>query len=98
MEQLGNLALGFSILLAPENLLAALIGVVLGSLVGVLPGLGPVGAMAVLLPVTFSLTPTSAIILLAGIYYGSMYGGSTTSILLNVPGEDRKSTRLNSSH
>ncbi len=87
MDQLGNLALGFSILLAPENLLAALIGVVLGSLVGVLPGLGPVGAMAVLLPVTFSLTPTSAIILLAGIYYGSMYGGSTTSILLNVPGE-----------
>ena len=87
MDQLGNLALGFSILLAPENLLAALIGVVLGSLVGVLPGLGPVGAMAVLLPVSFSLTPTSAIILLAGIYYGSMYGGSTTSILLNVPGE-----------
>ncbi len=87
MDPLANLALGFSVLLAPENLLAALIGVVLGSVVGVLPGLGPIGAMAVLLPISFTLGPTSAVILLAGIYYGAMYGGSTTSILLNLPGE-----------
>src|SRR5213594_299065 len=71
----------------PSNLFACLIGVVVGTIVGILPGIGPVGAMALLLPSTFALSPTTALIMLAGIYYGSMYGGSTTSILVNVPGE-----------
>ncbi len=69
------------------NLLSCFIGVFIGTLVGVLPGIGPVGAMSLLLPITFGLTPVSAIIMLAGIYYGSMYGGSTTSILVKIPGE-----------
>jgi putative tricarboxylic transport membrane protein len=73
--------------LTPANLLACLAGVVLGTVVGVLPGLGPAGAMALVLPVTVRLGPTAGLIMLAGIYYGSMYGGSTTSILVNVPGE-----------
>src|SRR5881296_627801 len=71
----------------PSNLFACLIGVVVGTIVGVLPGIGPVGAMALLLPSTFAMHPATALIMLAGIYYGSMYGGSTTSILVNVPGE-----------
>lgn len=82
-----GLLYGFSVALAPANLLASLAGVAIGTLVGVLPGIGPVGAMALLLPSTFALAPTTALIMLAGIYYGSMYGGSTTSILVNVPGE-----------
>lgn len=73
--------------LTPENLLFCLIGVLIGTLVGVLPGIGPVGAISLLLPVTFQLQPASSIILLAGIYYGAQYGGSTTSILIRVPGE-----------
>jgi putative tricarboxylic transport membrane protein len=73
--------------LTPQNLLACLAGTVLGTLVGVLPGLGPAGAMALVLPVIVTLGPTTGLIVLAGIYYGSMYGGSTTSILVNVPGE-----------
>lgn len=73
--------------LTPHNLLFCLIGVLIGTLVGVLPGLGPVGAISLLLPVTFQLPPASAIILLAGIYYGAQYGGSTTSILIRIPGE-----------
>jgi len=84
---LGDLANGFSVALTPENLLWALIGVFLGTLVGVLPGIGPALTVALLLPVTFTLEPISAFIMFAGIYYGGMYGGSTTSILLNTPGE-----------
>src|SRR5881628_2271811 len=73
--------------LTPPNLLACFIGTVLGTIVGVLPGLGPAGAMALVLPLTIKLGPTAGLIMLAGIYYGAMYGGSTTSILVNVPGE-----------
>ncbi|OGP47106.1 MAG: transporter [Deltaproteobacteria bacterium RBG_13_51_10] len=87
MGVIGNLIAGFSQALALDNLLFALIGVALGSLVGVLPGIGPLGAMSLLLCTTFGMTPLHALIFFAGIYYGSMYGGSTTSILLNVPGE-----------
>ncbi len=87
MEILNNVLYGFSVSLAPGNLLACFIGVLLGTLVGVLPGLGPVAAISLLLPITFKMNPVSSIIMLAGIYYGSMYGGSTTSILLNIPGE-----------
>jgi putative tricarboxylic transport membrane protein len=71
----------------PTNLFACFLGVLVGTIVGILPGIGPVGAMALLLPSTFTLQPATALIMLAGIYYGSMYGGSTTSILVNVPGE-----------
>jgi putative tricarboxylic transport membrane protein len=78
---------GFSIGLQPENLLFCFIGVLIGTLVGVLPGIGPIGAISLLLPVTFRMSPLSAIIMLAGIYYGAMYGGSTTSILVRIPGE-----------
>lgn len=78
---------GFEVALLPDNLLAALIGAALGTAVGVLPGLGPLGGAALILPFTYSMSPTAAIIMIAGIYYGGMYGGSTTSVLLNVPGE-----------
>lgn len=84
---LDGLALGFSVALTPSNIYACLLGVTLGSLVGVLPGIGPNAGMALLIPLTFSMTPQAAIIMLAGIYYGAMYGGSTTAILVNVPGE-----------
>ncbi|KYZ75110.1 transporter [Anaerosporomusa subterranea] len=82
-----NLLYGFSVALTPENLLFGLLGAFLGTLVGVLPGIGPVGSMALLLGLTYNLPPVTAIITFAGIYYGSMYGGSTTSILVNIPGE-----------
>ncbi|CAN5541022.1 tripartite tricarboxylate transporter permease [soil metagenome] len=87
MDLLHSLNLGFSVALDPMNLLYCFLGVLFGTLVGVLPGLGSAGAIALLLPVTYQLTPTAAIIMLAGIWYGSMYGGSTTSILLRIPGE-----------
>ena len=87
MDALGDLAHGFEVALTPENLLWALIGVLLGTAVGVLPGIGPALTVALLLPVTYKLEPVSAFIMFAGIYYGGMYGGSTTSILLNTPGE-----------
>jgi putative tricarboxylic transport membrane protein len=87
MDLLAQLALGFRVALDPVNLLYCFAGVFIGTLIGVLPGIGPVGAMSLLLPVTFKATPEAAIIMLAGIYYGSMYGGSTTSILVNIPGE-----------
>ncbi len=87
MIAMDNLILGFNILLTPANLFACFIGVFIGTLIGVLPGIGPVGTMAILLPITFSMGPTTAIILLSGIYYGAQYGGSTTSILVNIPGE-----------
>ena len=82
-----SIVMGFQVALQPGNLLFCFIGVLIGTLVGVLPGLGPVAAISLLLPATFHLTPVSAIIMLAGIYYGAMYGGSTTSILVNIPGE-----------
>mgnify|MGYP003339909151 CR=1 FL=1 len=84
---LGNLATGFSAALSLQNLWFAFIGVLLGTLIGVLPGIGPIPTIAMLLPVTFGLDPLSSLILLAGIYYGAQYGGSTTSILVNMPGE-----------
>ncbi|WP_099722401.1 tripartite tricarboxylate transporter permease [Bordetella bronchiseptica] len=87
MELLQNLALGFSVAFTPENLLYALLGCVLGTLVGVLPGLGPVPTIAMLLPITYVLPPVAGLIMLAGIYYGTQYGGSTTAILVNLPGE-----------
>jgi putative tricarboxylic transport membrane protein len=88
VEVISNILYGFSIALQPINLLHCFVGVVLGTLVGVLPGLGPVASISMLLPVTFHLSsPVSAIIMLAGIYYGSQYGGSTTAILVNIPGE-----------
>jgi putative tricarboxylic transport membrane protein len=87
MEYLNNILTGFQITFQPINLLYCFIGVFLGTLIGVLPGIGPSGTIAILLPVTFKLSPVSSIILLAGIYYGAMYGGSTTSILVNIPGE-----------
>src|ERR687897_1307357 len=87
MAALGELARGFEVALTPENLLWALVGVLLGTAVGVLPGIGPAMTVALLLPVATVLEPTSAFIMFAGIYYGGMFGGSTTSILLNTPGE-----------
>ena len=87
MDSLGLLADGFGAVLTPENLMYAVIGVLLGTFVGVLPGIGPAMAVALLLPVTYGLEPISAFIMFAGIYYGGMYGGSTTAILLNTPGE-----------
>jgi putative tricarboxylic transport membrane protein len=87
MGPLEGLAYGFTVAATPTNLLACFLGVLVGTIVGVLPGIGPVGAMALLLPSTFALHPATALIMLAGIYYGAMYGGSTTSILVNVPGE-----------
>src|SRR3981189_3237999 len=82
-----NLSLGFGVALSLQNLFYCFMGVVLGTLIGVLPGIGPVATIAMLLPVTFTLNPTSALIMLAGIYYGAQYGGSTTAILGNIPGE-----------
>jgi putative tricarboxylic transport membrane protein len=87
MDILHNLFYGFSVGLQPSNLLFCFLGVLMGTLIGVLPGIGPVGAMSILLPATFRMSPISAIIMLAGIYYGAQYGGSTTSILVNIPGE-----------
>jgi TctA family transporter len=87
MELLSNLALGFATAASPENLLFCLIGVILGTLIGVLPGIGATATIAMLLPITFQLEPVSSLIMLAGIYYGAQYGGSTTAILINMPGE-----------
>jgi putative tricarboxylic transport membrane protein len=87
METLQNLALGFSVALSPGVLLYAFVGCVVGTLVGVLPGVGPLAGISLLLPATFGLDATRAIVMLAGIYYGAMYGGSTTSILMRIPGE-----------
>ena len=87
MDALNNLLLGFSVALTPINLFWCLVGVLLGTVVGVLPGLGPAATIAMLLPLTLKMDHTTAIIALAGIFYGARYGGSTTSILLNIPGE-----------
>ncbi|TSJ62912.1 tripartite tricarboxylate transporter permease [Starkeya sp. 3C] len=87
MEIFDNLALGFSVAVTFQNIFYCFIGVLLGTLIGVLPGLGPVPTIAMLLPITFGLPPVSALIMLSGIYYGAQYGGSTTAILINLPGE-----------
>ena len=87
MEFFSNLITGLGVSLQPLNLIFCFLGVFIGTLIGVLPGIGPIGAMAILLPVTYGIPPTTAIIMLAGIYYGALYGGSTTSILVNIPGE-----------
>ncbi len=87
MELLSNLALGFSVASSLANLFFCLIGVLLGTLIGVLPGIGATATIAMLLPITFQLEPVSSLIMLAGIYYGAQYGGSTTAILINMPGE-----------
>jgi len=87
MELLHNLIFGFGVALSLQNLVYCLIGVSVGTLIGVLPGIGPLATIAMLLPLTFNVTPVSALIMLAGIYYGAQYGGSTTAILVNLPGE-----------
>ncbi len=87
MELIEHLSLGFSVAFTGQNLLYAFVGCLLGTLIGVLPGLGPLATIAMLLPVTYGLEPVSALIMLAGIYYGAQYGGSTTAILVNLPGE-----------
>ncbi|QCI99968.1 tripartite tricarboxylate transporter permease [Agrobacterium larrymoorei] len=87
MDTLSNLALGFSVALSLSNLTYCFLGVLLGTFIGVLPGVGPLVTIAVLLPLTFGLPPEGALIMLAGIYYGAAYGGSTTAILVNLPGE-----------
>src|SRR5256714_568279 len=87
MELFGNLAIGFGVPLTPANLFFGLAGAVIGTLFGVLPGIGPIATIAMLLPLTFHLEPTSGLIMLAGIFYGAQYGGSTTAILVNLPGE-----------
>ncbi len=87
MDLIANLATGFGVAFTPINLMYCLIGCILGTLIGVLPGIGPVATIAMLLPATYALPPVSALIMLAGIYYGAQYGGSTTAILVNLPGE-----------
>src|ERR671931_260847 len=87
MELLDNLIVGFAVALTPANIFFALAGALIGTLIGVLPGIGPIATIAMLLPLTFHLEPTSGLIMLAGIFYGAQYGGSTTAILVNLPGE-----------
>jgi putative tricarboxylic transport membrane protein len=87
MDFLANLAFGFSVAATPMNLLLCLIGALVGTLIGVLPGIGPIATIAMLLPITYKLDSTGALIMLAGIFYGAQYGGSTTAILVNLPGE-----------
>jgi putative tricarboxylic transport membrane protein len=87
MELLANLAHGFAVAVTPMNILLCLIGALVGTLIGVLPGIGPIATIAMLLPITYKLDPTGALIMLSGIYYGAQYGGSTTAILVNLPGE-----------
>jgi putative tricarboxylic transport membrane protein len=87
MELLNNLAIGLGVALTPANVGFALIGALIGTLIGVLPGIGPIATIAMLLPLTFHLEPVSGLIMLAGIFYGAQYGGSTTAILVNLPGE-----------
>src|SRR5215217_4968314 len=86
-DLLSNLAMGFGVALTPTNIMLCLIGTLVGTLIGVLPGIGSLATIAMLLPITFGLPPVGALIMLAGIYYGAQYGGSTTSILINIPGE-----------
>src|ERR1043166_3368710 len=87
MDVISNLGLGFAVALTLQNTVYCFIGVLLGTIIGVLPGIGPVTTVAMLLPISFTLQPESALILLAGIYYGAQYGRSTPAILVNIPGE-----------
>src|SRR5207245_11079951 len=87
MDFVSNLVIGFSTALKLTNLFYAFVGCLLGTLIGVLPGLGPLATIAMLLPITYALPPDAALIMLAGIYYGAQYGGSTTAIVVNLPGE-----------
>ena len=87
MELFDNLAMGFGVAFTFQNLIYCFVGCLLGTLIGVLPGIGPVATIAMLLPATYALPPVAALIMLAGIYYGAQYGGSTTAILVNLPGE-----------
>src|SRR5687768_18384589 len=84
---ISNLALGFGVAFSLQNLALCFLGVLVGTLIGVLPGVGPIATIAMLLPITYGLEPASALIMLAGIYYGAQYGGSTSAILVNIPGE-----------
>ncbi len=87
MEAFANLMMGFTVALSPNNLMLAFVGSLLGTLIGVLPGIGPAAGTAMLIPLTFNMGPTGAIILLTALFYGTQYGGTITSVLLNVPGE-----------
>ncbi|MGZ5736465.1 MAG: tripartite tricarboxylate transporter permease, partial [Burkholderiales bacterium] len=87
MDFISNLSMGFGIAFSPVNLLVVTIGVIIGTLIGALPGIGPVAALSILIPLVFGMDPISAMILMCGIYYGCMYGGTITSVLMNVPGE-----------
>jgi putative tricarboxylic transport membrane protein len=87
MDLITNLSIGFGVAFTAQNLIYAFVGCLLGTLIGVLPGIGPVATIAMLLPATYGLPPVAALIMLAGIYYGAQYGGSTTAILVNLPGE-----------
>ena len=87
MDFISNLSMGFGIALSPINLLVVTVGVIVGTLIGALPGIGPVAALSILIPLVFGMDPISAMILMCGIYYGCMYGGTITSVLMNVPGE-----------
>src|SRR5215207_3418597 len=86
-DLVSNLGFGLATAATPANIGLCFIGCLLGTLIGVLPGIGPIATIAILLPITFGLDPVGALIMLSGIYYGAQYGGSTTSILLNIPGE-----------
>src|SRR5262245_1927572 len=87
MDLLSNIGLGLGVAVQPTNVLFAFVGALIGTLIGVLPGIGPLATLSMLLPITFYLQPVTALIMLAGIYYGAQYGGSTTAILVNLPGE-----------
>src|SRR5215472_13185281 len=87
VDLFNNLALGMAVALSLKNVLLCSLGCLVGTLIGVLPGVGPIATITMLLPITFGIDPTGALIMLAGIYYGAQYGGSTTSILVNIPGE-----------
>ena len=87
MDEINSLLQGFAVVLTPMNMLLMIVGIVLGVLIGVLPGLGGANGVAILLPLTFTMTPTSAIIMLSCIYWGALFGGAITSILFNIPGE-----------
>ena len=87
MEELNALMQGFSVVISPMNILLMFVGIILGVLIGVLPGLGGANGVAILLPLTFTMSPTSAIIMLSCIYWGALFGGAITSVLFNIPGE-----------
>jgi putative tricarboxylic transport membrane protein len=93
MEALSSLIYGFGVLADPVNILYMFVGIVLGVLIGVLPGLGGANGVAILLPLTFTMSPTTAIIMLTSIYWGALFGGAITSILFNIPGEPSTVTR-----